>query len=340
MQAWLTRRWYEDSAPFALLPLSWIYGGAIALRRSAYAGGIFRTHEVGKPVLVVGNITVGGTGKTPLVIWLAREMRALGLKPGIVSRGYGRTGAAPVEVRSDSDWRLVGDEPLLLERHSGCPTVVSVDRVEGARRLVEGGVDLILADDGLQHLRLRRNCEIAVVDGARGVGNGTLLPAGPLREPVSKLDRVDAIVLNGSAKAPSAHNAGAFSMKLMAGDPAPLAALGGGACVADPAVLRGHPVHAVAGIGNPSRFFADLRARGFEVIEHPFPDHHAFSEAELDFGDGLPVLMTEKDAVKCLAFALPRLWYVPVTASFPEAEGRLLLDRVLRKLALTASSRG
>lgn len=340
MQAWLTRRWYEDSAPLALLPLSWIYGGAISLRSRAYASGFLRSYDVGKPVLVVGNVTAGGTGKTPLVIWLAQQMRSMGLKPGIVSRGYGRTGAAAVEVSIESDWQLVGDEPLLLERHTSCPTVVSVDRVEGARRLVERGVDVILADDGLQHLRLRRTCEIAVVDGARGVGNGALLPAGPLREPASKLDRVDAVVVNGRSKATFVRNASTFSMTLVAGNPAPVSALLGGACDAPPVDWRSQRVHAVAGIGNPARFFAELRARGIEAIEHPFPDHHPFLESELDFGDGLPVLMTEKDAVRCLSFALPRLWYLPVTASFPEAEGRALLERVLRKLGLTVSWRG
>jgi tetraacyldisaccharide 4'-kinase len=340
MQAWLTRRWYEGSAPLSLLPLSWIYAGAIALRTRGYSSGFLRSYEVGTPVLVVGNLTVGGTGKTPLVIWLARQLKALGLRPGIVSRGYRRTGAEPVEVNGDSDWRLVGDEPLLIQRHTGCPTIVAADRVEGARRLSGRGVDLILADDGLQHLRLRRGCEIAVVDGARGMGNGALLPAGPLREPASRLHRVDAIVVNGPTKATFVPSADAFSMSLVAGHPSPVAALSGGTCVADPATLRGQRVHAVAGIGNPTRFFADLRARGMEPIEHPFPDHHAFLESDLDFGDGLPVLMTEKDAVKCLSFSLPRLWYVPVAASFPEEQGRALLDRVLRKLGLTVSSRG
>jgi tetraacyldisaccharide 4'-kinase len=335
VEAWLTRRWYNGPAPLALRPLSALYGAAMALRRSGYAHGWFASHDAGKPVLVVGNITVGGTGKTPLVIWLAQHFSAQGLKVGIVSRGHGRTDSAPREVHEGDDWRLVGDEPLLLARHSGCPVIVAIDRVEGARRLAARGVDVIVADDGLQHLRLRRNCEIAVIDGARGLGNGALLPAGPLREPSERLASVDALVLNGAARSGFEVARETFQMTLVMQEPASLASAS-----AAPPDFRGRRVHAVAGTGHPARFFSALKARGIDVIEHPFPDHHAFSESDLDFGDSLPVLMTEKDAVKCRSFADPRLWYVPVAVQFGGREGQTLLEKVLRKLGVTTPARG
>lgn len=341
MEQRLTRLWYRERAPASLLaPLAWSYGALMRARRRAYASGWARTERAGRPVVVVGNLTVGGTGKTPLTIWLARELSARGLRVGIVSRGYGGRGAGPQEVRPDSDWRQVGDEPLLIARHTGCATVVAKDRVAGARALAAGGADLILADDGLQHLRLGRECEIVVVDGARGLGNGHLLPAGPLREPLAALPAPDAVVVNGVAEHGSLAAALAgyaalrpagppLGMRLVPqkalrldgqGTPRPLREFGGGA------------VHAVAGIGNPARFFRELRVEGIEVIEHAFPDHHRFTARELAFGDSAPVLMTEKDAVKCAAFADSRLWYVPVAAQFPERDGNELLRRVLAKV--------
>lgn len=337
----LTELWYRERARASLLwPLAWLYGALMRARRRAYVSGWLRTQRAGKPVVVVGNLTVGGTGKTPLTIWLARELSARGLRVGIVSRGYGGRGAGPQEVRPDSDWRQVGDEPLLIARHTGCATVVAKDRVAGARALAAGGADLILADDGLQHLRLGRECEIVVVDGARGLGNGHLLPAGPLREPLAALPAPDAVVVNGVAEHGSLAAALAgyaalrpagppLGMRLVPqkalrldgqGTPRPLREFGGGA------------VHAVAGIGNPARFFRELRVEGIEVIEHAFPDHHRFTARELAFGDSAPVLMTEKDAVKCAAFADSRLWYVPVAAQFPERDGNELLRRVLAKV--------
>ena len=324
MESWLTRRWYGNSAPWFLVPLSWLYGGVMTLRRSAYTHGLLRSYRVGRPLLVVGNLTAGGTGKTPLVAWFAQQLSGLGFKVGIVSRGYGRTGTAARFVEADSDWREVGDEPLLLRRATDCLTVVAADRVAGARLLVERGANVVIADDGLQHLRLARDCEVVVVDGERGFGNGYLLPAGPLRESVSRLASVDAVVSNGGAEHPAF-----FEMTLEAAEARPV-------CLElDPGVRRDDgrgQVHAVAGIGNPQRFFRTLRQQGFDVIEHPFADHHAFTADDLRFGDDLPVLMTEKDAVKCRSFADARLWYVPVAAQFSEAQTRELLERVLRKL--------
>ena len=343
MEQRLTELWYRERArPSLLQPLAWGYGAVLGLRRGAYASGWLRTHHAGKPLVVVGNLTVGGTGKTPLTIWLARELGARGLKVGVVSRGYGsRNSRQPRLVDPGAPWREVGDEPLLLARRTACPTMVSSDRVAAARALAARGVDVIVADDGLQHLRLARDCEIIVIDGARGFGNGRVLPAGPLREPVTRLREADALVVTGAIGPPSLRQALAgrtpFGMVLAAAEavrldgleaPRPLASFGG------------QRVHAVAGIGNPARFFGELRTHGIAVIEHPFPDHHPFTSADLQFADEMPVLMTEKDAVKCTAFANPRLWYVPVVARFSAGDARELLARVLAKVPGPAATGG
>ena len=341
---WLFRLWYEQArGGSGLLPLSWLYGAAMSVRRAAYRRGWIRSHAVGRPVIVLGNLTVGGTGKTPLTIWLANQLRQRGLDVGLVSRGYGRRDGRLRIVAADSPWQEVGDEPLILQRRTGCVTIVASDRVAAAGALVERGAQVILADDGLQHLKMARDCEIVVIDGARGFGNGRLLPAGPLREGIRRLRDADAVVVNGGAQGARIRGvapelgAAALRMRLMPaearrlvepGEPTPLAA------------FRGRPVHAVAGIGNPRRFFGDLRACGLELIEHAFPDHHALSAAELDFGDGLAVLMTEKDAVKCETIANPRLWYVPVDAAFSEEDSRRLLELVTRRIGSFVPSGG
>jgi tetraacyldisaccharide 4'-kinase len=334
VQQRLTELWYRDPARASLLqPLSWLYGAALAARRRAYASGWAASERAGKPVVIVGNLTVGGTGKTPLTIWLARELGAQGLRVGIVSRGYGRRGSEPRAVQGTCDWREVGDEPLILARRTACPTVVAADRVAGARALAVRGVDVIVADDGLQHLRLARDCEIVVIDGARGFGNGRLLPAGPLREPLERLSRADALVVNGPpghASLARALPAGStLGMSLVMEEAVRLDA---GAPPRALSSFRGQRVHAVAGIGNPQRFFGQLCAQGLEVLAHAFPDHHPLRAPELDFGDRLPVLMTEKDAVKCTAFADPRLWYVPVAAQLTAGDARELLTRVLARI--------
>jgi len=341
VQRRLTELWYRERArPSLLQPLGWGYGALLAARARAYHAGWLRSARAGKPLVVIGNLTVGGTGKTPLTIFLARELTARGLRVGIVSRGYGsRAGRGPRPVVPGTPWREVGDEPLILARRSGCPTMVGSDRLAAARALA-GQVDVILADDGLQHLRLARDCEIVVIDGARGFGNGRMLPAGPLREGLARLRHADALVVNGAAEhaslARALSGAAPLVMQLVAEEalrvdaaepPRPLAA------------FRGQRVHAVAGIGNPARFFAALRARGLEVIAHAFPDHHALAPADLRFADHLPVLMTEKDAVKCTGFADPRLWYVPVSAQFAADDARALLARVLTRVG-TAAGRG
>lgn len=333
MQERLERLWYGDSAGGALLaPLGWIYAGLSGARRAAYRTGLLRARRLARPVVVVGNLTVGGTGKTPLAIHLARELGAARLKVGIVSRGYGRRSGAARWVHPDSDWRDVGDEPVIIARRTGCPTMVAADRAAAARTLIARGADVILADDGLQHLRLPRDCAIVVVDGSRGFGNGRLLPAGPLREPAAALGRADLVVVNGEPEHGSLAGilpAGALTMRLAA---QPAVRLDGRGLPGELTSFSGRRVHAVAGIGNPQRFFRELAAHGIEVIAHPFPDHHPFTERELAFADDLPILMTEKDAVKCVPFANTRLWCVPVSAAFSERDAQTLRTRVLGRL--------
>jgi tetraacyldisaccharide 4'-kinase len=344
MEQRLTRLWYGDGTEAAplLRGLSWLYGAIVRVRSRAYAAHWLSSQRAGKPVIVVGNLTVGGTGKTPLVVWLAERLSQLGLRVGIVSRGYGRSFDEPHLVEPDSSWREVGDEPLLLRRRTGCLTMVGRERVAAARALVAHSVDVIIADDGLQHLQLARDCEIVVVDGSRGFGNGRLLPAGPLREPASRAQRVDVMVVNGQAEhqslEPRRPAAASFiTMTMVAGN---ARRIDNGAPERPLESFRGERAHAVAGIGNPSRFFRDLRERGIDILEHAFADHHPFAARDLEFGDTLPVLMTEKDAVKCRELASPRLWYVPISAQLGELQERELLQLVLRKIGLAAIDRG
>jgi tetraacyldisaccharide 4'-kinase len=269
---------------------------------------------------VVGNLSVGGTGKTPLVCWLVARLTDLGFKPGVVTRGYGGSFGSVRLIDSFDDPRVVGDESILLARRTGAPVAIGRDRPAASQLLVNAGCDVVVSDDGLQHYALARDCEIVVIDGDRLFGNGRLLPAGPLRENRSRLAAADAVVVNGGR----ALLGGALSMRLEA--KRALSLIGGAVKRLDE--FAGHSVHAVAGIGNPQRFFNMLRARGIEVTGHPLPDHARLQASDISFADGRPVLMTEKDAVKCELIAGPQHWYVPVTASFTGAESDALLKIV------------
>jgi tetraacyldisaccharide 4'-kinase len=315
----LEAAWYgQRPSPWWSFPLAWLYGGVVRLRRAMYRSGWLRSEQLLVPVVVIGNLSVGGTGKTPLTIAVAETLRQRGFKPGVVSRGYGGSNRLPMLLGVAPDPAVVGDEPCLIHA-SGVTVAVGRDRPEAAALLIADGCDVVIADDGLQHYRLARDIEICVIDGVRRFGNQQLLPAGPLREPLSRMADVDFRVCNGGSAV-----AGEIPMHLE----------GDKAC----ALIDGHfqaltsfaaqPVHAVAAIGHPQRFFDSLRRHGLEVIEHAFPDHHAFTASDLDFHDELPVLMTEKDAVKCQGFARPHEWSVPVRAVLPQGFLDALGDRV------------
>lgn len=324
----LEQAWYGARAPLLLQPLALVYRAIVLARRLAFQTGLRSASHPGVPTVVVGNLTVGGAGKTPLVLWLAQRLRERGRRPGIVLRGYGGRQRRPQLVQPQAEATAVGDEALLLARRAGCPVATGVRRAAAARLLVQAGCDIVIADDGLQHLALQRDLEVVVIDGARGFGNGALLPAGPLREPVSRLRTAEFIVLHGgdrhhllTAQARTLH------MRLL---PVALRELDGDRPVALEA-LRGKVVHALAGIGHPQRFFALLRELGATPVEHPRPDHHAPLAADLQSRAGQWIVMTEKDAVKCRALAAGRndLYYLQVTATLPDADATRLLDRVL-----------
>lgn len=326
VESWLNRVWYERPAPpWWLVPLSIAYGAACGARRALYARRLRRTVRLARPVVVVGNLTVGGTGKTPLVCWLAGRLAERGFKPGIVTRGYGGAARGARRVDPSDDPALAGDEPVLLARRSGLPVAAGRDRPAAAQLLIDAGCDVIVSDDGLQHYALARDCEVVVIDGDRRFGNGWLLPAGPLRETRSRLASADAVVVNGGRPLLE----GAFSMRLEAQG---AVALDGGRR-SPLTAFTGLTVHAVAGIGHPERFFNMLRAHGIEVIGHPLPDHARLGPQDIRFPDRRPVLMTEKDAVKCADAADERHWYVPVSACFDGGESNTLLDRVTDRIA-------
>jgi tetraacyldisaccharide 4'-kinase len=331
---WIQRVWYSDGRfGWLLLPLSGLYWVTIGLRRFLYDNGILRSHQAAVPVIVVGNITAGGTGKTPTVLWLVEALQARGFKPGIVSRGYGGSqSGTSMRVEASSDATVVGDEPALLARRSGCPVVVDPDRVRAAEMLVEDEVNVIVADDGLQHYRLARDYEICVVDGTRGLGNRRLLPAGPLRESADRLDSVDQVLVNGALRGSeyeqTAAEQNAISFELVAKEACRL----NGSLARPLERFADTTVHAVAAIGNPRRFFDLLREQGMQVIEHAFPDHAPLGAGDLDFGDDFEVFMTEKDAVKLGRTMKDKFWYVPVELHMDPVAAAPLLEQVGSRL--------
>jgi tetraacyldisaccharide 4'-kinase len=306
----LLARWYgKPGMLLLLLPLSWLYRGVVSWRARKRSNAVPAV-----PVIVVGNITVGGSGKTPLVVWLVDELRKQGLKAGVISRGYGGSGPFPMLVDAFTPPTACGDEPALIARVSGAPVVVDPDRARALAYLCARGVDVVVSDDGLQHVALPRTVEIAVVDDRRRLGNGHCLPVGPLREPVARLARVDFVVGNGGDA-----GLGAIVMRLLPASFHAVADPQQRLSVADFVDRFGTDVTAVAGIGDPSRFFSTLQSLGFRTEDFPFPDHHAFTGAELSVLPGKVVVMTAKDAVKCrhLASASTPLWYLDVHAQLP-----------------------
>jgi tetraacyldisaccharide 4'-kinase len=335
-QSKLNEIWYGGSKPPRwLLPLSAIYGVASRLRRLAYAKHWRRPAPLGCAVIVVGNLSVGGTGKTPLVCWLTARLAGLGFRPGIVTRGYGGSSRHARFVQASDDPNTVGDEAIMLARRTGVPVASGRDRPAAAQLLINAGCDVIVSDDGLQHYALARDCEIIVVDGERRFGNGRLLPAGPLREAPGRLKEADAVVVNGGPAVIGGHVslAGALRVRLEAtnavalryGTPKPLSE------------FAGKSVHAIAAIGNPQRFFNMLESLGIHVIAHALPDHAQLQADDILYADDLPVLMTEKDAVKCTERAGPNHWYVPVSVVFDEGDDEVLQSVVTKSIEKRAA---
>jgi tetraacyldisaccharide 4'-kinase len=305
--------WYgTHPLRFLLWPLSLLFCALVWLRRQAYFWGIFRRYHATVPLVVVGNISVGGTGKTPLTIYLVTLLKQHGWQPGVVSRGYrGQARTWPQWVTPESDPAQVGDEPLLLAQH--CPVAVAPQRAAAVEMLLaKHQCTIILCDDGLQHYALQRDVEIAVVDATRGMGNGWCLPAGPLRETPRRLQHVDMCVVRGEGVF-----SGDFRMEYRLRQVHSFNEHQVEHQVEDLATWRGREVHAVAGIGAPQPFFDALTQAGLRVIPHVFADHHAYCAADFNFKPDVPILMTSKDAVKCRTFATSRYWYVPLETHLP-----------------------
>lgn len=325
LSTWLQGQWSHVTLwQIFLLPVAIFFSLTVASRRLLYRLGLLRSYRLPVPVIVVGNINVGGTGKTPLVLWLVEFLRGHGYRPGIISRGYGGRASSPQSVSATSAPVLVGDEPVLLAQRAQCPVWIGERRVDVARALLGArpDCDVLICDDGLQHYALQRDIEVIVVDGARRFGNGLQLPAGPLREPLSRLKSVDAVVVNGGSIDP-----GEYAMQLVGKDFHQLKQ----SVTATASEFIGKRLHAVAGIGNPARFFAHLRNLGLQVVEHSFPDHHSYQPHELQFKDADAILMTEKDAVKCADFAPPNAWVLAVDAEVDAAFGNKILEKIRKR---------
>ncbi|WDE13394.1 tetraacyldisaccharide 4'-kinase [Thalassomonas haliotis] len=317
-----------------LLPLTLVFALVSCLRRWAYRLGLKKTGHLDKPVIVVGNIGIGGNGKTPVVIFLVKLCRSLGLNPGVISRGYGgQAGSYPYLLDENSTAEVAGDEPVLIYQRCLAPVAVGADRIASGQLLLEQGCDIIIADDGLQHYRLPRQLELIVVDGKRRFGNGLLLPAGPLREGKRRLKQADCIIYNGVTEnnlgQEKIHGRAENISMLLA--PGSVCHLTTGELLPIAEFLQKFPqVNAMAGIGDPGRFFSTLTTQGFVLNQaQGFNDHHDFSAGEFaHFDESFPLLMTEKDAVKCREFARDNMWFVPVSAAIPELQQAMLKEKI------------
>lgn len=323
----ITAAWYAGHPALGLLrPLEWLYRTVVQRKRARFLAGEGEIYRAPVPVVVVGNITVGGTGKTPMILWLIEHCRSQGLRVGVVSRGYGaQPPQLPWRVQADQAASMAGDEPLLIVQRSGVPLMIDPDRSRAvAALLAEQPLDLILSDDGLQHYRLARDLELVLIDAARGLGNRHCLPAGPLREPAERLQSVDALLYNGASSDPQGGYG--FTLRphtlvnLRSGEQRPLSHF-----------PPGQALHAVAGIGNPQRFFNTLEGLHWRPVAHAFADHAPYSAELLNFSPVLPLVMTEKDAVKCRAFAADDWWYLAVDAE-PSAAFVAWFDQQLQRL--------
>jgi tetraacyldisaccharide 4'-kinase len=328
----LERRWYSkkhDWVTFPLIPFSWLFGGIVKLRRRSYRNNTHKISQFPVPVIVVGNITVGGTGKTPFVIWLAKFLKSQGWMPGIVSRGVGgKQKCSPRWVEKNSNPKIVGDEAVLLAQRSDCPVVIGVNRVAAIQELLsKTPCNIVISDDGLQHYKMGRDLEIALLDGGRGLGNESLLPAGPLREPKKRLSEVDFVVYQTTMALPEERQQGSFAMQLSGNI---LVSVHDDQLKVPLNHFQQATVHAVAAIGNPQRFFAELRKAGLTLIEHVFPDHYLYEASDFAFKDDLPIIMTEKDAVKCQRFSDERFWCLPVEMEIDAN----FVDQLLKRINL------
>lgn len=306
----IQQAWYQGHPLlYVLWPLEVLYRWVVQRKRARFLKGASDSYRAAVPVIVVGNITVGGTGKTPMIVWLIEQCRAQGLSVGVVSRGYGaQPPHVPWTVSATDSAAQAGDEPLLIVQRTGVPLVIAPKRAQAVQQLLaEQHIDLVLSDDGLQHYGLARDLELVLIDAARGLGNQRCLPMGPLREPVERLHSVDAVLYNGAAQ----DSAAGFAMQLQ---PVELVHVRSGRREPLSYFPAQQKMHAVAGIGNPQRFFTTLEGLDWQPIAHAFADHAEFTAADLEFADDLPVLMTEKDAVKCRAFAAENCWYLQVAA--------------------------
>lgn len=330
LQQWVQDNWQQKNSIFAILkPLSWLFGGLVKLRKTAYKRGWVESLGVDVPVIIVGNISVGGTGKTPVVMWLAQQLKARGYRPGIISRGFGGSGQMQIAL-VNSDAKTVGDEPLMIAQRTGCPMMIGADRaaVANAMRRFYPMCNVFICDDGLQHYHLKRTVELVVVDATRGLGNGELLPAGSLREPAQRLQTVDAVIINGRLNTAVALPLGttpSFGMQIVGED---FTNLTDAQLTVKAEFFAGKNVKAIAGIGNPQRFFAQLTQLGVQFEPIMFDDHHAYTAQELVKLNAEIIVMTEKDAVKCQAFAQTNMWMLPVEAEISSDLTDLMVAKI------------